>query len=484
MADIPLDFCGPTNVTQSPIFDDQDAMNCFCEKAEVPGTRSQIAMWRAPGKKLFVTLDEVQVPGDYTVNGRTFFAGANLWEVFANGTAINRGSIGATPLTPTQMVANNTQLVIMNNGDLYVLTLATNVLVAVNMAQFNGPVLQIDFCDGYILAALQNSQTFQQSNLEDGTTWSGLNISTNSYFPDNITSMKVDHREMWLYSGKKTVVYYNSGAGFPVFIPIQGAFLEQGCGATFSTTQLDNSLFWLDQDERGSMVARRADGYNGRRVSTHAVELAWQSYGTTSDAVGYAYQEQGHTFWVIYFPTANATWVYDVASGYWHKRGFWNENTGIYTADRSMCHTFNFGMHLVGDPFSGNVYQQSAELYQDNGAIIRGYRRSPTTSENNQWIYFDSFELDVECGLAPAVPLLDGNGQSRPPQIMLRWSNDGGKTWSNTYYLSLGNAGQYSKRVIKRLLGRARKRVWEVSWTDPVPIRFIAAYLRGEVATQ
>jgi hypothetical protein len=64
---------------------------------------------------------------------------------------------------------------------------------------------------------------------------------------------------------------------------------------------------------------------------------------------------------------------------------------------------------------------------------------------------------------------------------MLRWSNDGGKTWSNTYTLSVGAQGGYDTRVIMRMLGRARKRVWEVSWTDPVPIRVADCYLEMEV---
>lgn len=480
VVDIPFDFCGPDDQTQNTVWDGQGQMNCYCEKAAVPGTKTQIAMWHTPGKKLFAALEESSVPSVFTVNGRSFAASSNLWELTLNG-PIKLGSLGVAPIRPTQITANETQLVILNNGNLFVFVLATNVLTPVNMAQFNGPILQMDFSDGYILAILQNSHTFQQSNLEDATTWSGLNISTNSLFPDNFTSLKCDHREPWMQSGKKTAVYLNAGAGFPVFIPIQGAFLENGCGASFATVQLDNSLFWLDQDERGNMVARRANGYTGERVSTHATELAWQKYAVTSDAVGWTYQEQGHEFWVITFPSANATWAYDVATGYWAKRGFFNSQTGTYQADRAMCHTFNFGLHLVGDPFSGNVYQLSSELYTDNGEPIRGYRITPTISERNKRIYFQELEFDIEVGLGPEQPLLDGNGQPRAPQIILDWSNDGGKTWSNQYFLSIGKVGDYAARVIKRMLGFARKRVWRVSWSDPVPIRFAGAYLRGEL---
>jgi hypothetical protein len=482
---LPLELCGPTYVSQSPNWLNSAAMNCYCEKAEVPGTKSQIALFGTPGKNLFANLPgETKVPSQFEVNGRWFAAGANLWEGFSNGTVINRGNIGPPPFTPTQITANNTQLVVLNNGNLFVMTLATNVLVPVNMAQFNGPVLQIGFIDGYILAILQNSQTFQQSNLEDATTWSGLNISTNTYFPDNFTSMICDHREMWIWSGKKALVYYNVGAGFPVFIPIQGAFLEVGCGSTFATVQADNSIFWLSQDERGSLIAYRANGYTGERKSTHAQELAWQIQGSPygADAVGFTYQEYGHTFWEIYFPTANQTWVYDIASGYWHQRGFWKAPTGTYNADRAMSHAYVFGMHLVGDWATGNIYQMSSQFFTDFGNPIRGYRTSPTVSKNNEWIYFDSFELDMDVGLGPTPPLVDGNGQPRPPQIMLEWSDDGGNTWSNIRYLSIGFTGEYKKRVRKTMLGRARKRVWRVSWSDPVPIRISAAYLKGDVA--
>ena len=84
----------------------------------------------------------------------------------------------------------------------------------------------------------------------------------------------------------------------------------------------------------------------------------------------------------------------------------------------------------------------------------------------------------METGLAPTTPLVDGDGNPRPPQLMLRWSNDGGKTWSNTYYLSVGEIGEYRKRVIKRMLGRGRKRVWDVAWTDPIAWRFNDALVR------
>lgn len=575
-------FCGASYTAASPIIDDERAVNVYLERSESGKATTPIALIGRPGRVKFCVLPESKVPNSFSVNGRTFFAASNLYEVSASGAVTNRGSIGSAPVLPTQLTANETQLVVLNNGNLYVFTLATNILTAVNMAQFNGPVQQIDQIDGYIVATLQTSHTFQQSNLEDATTWSGLNISTISYFPDNIVSMKADHRELWFWSGKRAIGYYNAGAGFPVFIPIQGAQIEHGSGATFATVAADNTMLWLDQDEKGSMIARRLEGQSSeKRVSTHATELAWQSYAINSDAVGYTLQFNGHLLWLLYFPTASATWVYDISQDLWTEWGYWLAASGTYIADRGMCHTFNFGRHLVGDWASGNVYELNTLYYDDDGNPIRGNRRTPTLSKENERLFFEKIEFVLETGLTPDPPFqgqagttvitlqapngtlygfaVDDNGLieptapgdtaqtiylndvtngsitwllgvtnngllnptqvtfnasfenglqlvsiqqdkyytlaitanrtiqltaaglvGRPAQLMLRWSNNGGKTWSNWFYLNCGFAGEYDTRAVKRMLGKARKRLWDVAWTDPIPWRFSNAFLKAE----
>lgn len=478
-------FCSGTYTAISPIIDAEEAINLYCEKSDSAGARTPVALIRAEGKQLFSALSEVSVPSLFTVNGRSFAATAHLYEILATGASINRGDLGGQPTGPTQIKANEGQLLILNNGNLFVLTLATNVLVAVDMTQFDSALVgQIEFCDGYFLAYRQNSHTWQQSNLEDGTTWDGLNIATISYFPDNITSMIVDHRELWFFSGKKSIGYYNVAAGFPVFIPIQGAFIENGAGAAFATTQADNSVFWLDEDERGGRIARRINGYVGTRISTHAVEFAWSQYSQISDAVGFAYQNEGHTFWVIRFPSAangrGETWVYDVSTQLWHKRGYWDTNSGLYSADRATCHTYNFGKHLVGDWQTGNIYEINSQFLDDAGAPVRWLRRTPTLNQENKRIFFSRIEFDIETGNEAIPPLTDGNGQPREAQMLMRWANDGGHVWSSEFTLGLGFGGQYLKRVFKTQLGQARKRVWEVYGTDPVLIRFANAYLEAQ----
>jgi hypothetical protein len=66
------------------------------------------------------------------------------------------------------------------------------------------------------------------------------------------------------------------------------------------------------------------------------------------------------------------------------------------------------------------------------------------------------------------------------PQAMLRWSDDGGHTWSNEHWASMGKIGQYGFRTFWRRLGmslKLRDRVYEVSGTDPVKIAITNAEL-------
>jgi len=240
--------------------------------------------------------------------------------------------------------------------------------------------------------------------------------------------------------------------------------------------RLDNSNFWIGADERGQGIAWRAQGYTPQRVSTYAIENEWASYSTISDAIGYAFQDRGHSFWQIYFPSANKTWVYDAGTGLWHERGYFSN--GTYSAQRSQCHAFSFGKNLVGDWMSGTIFEMSPNFLDDDGQDIRRFRRAPHISNEQQWMIHNQLQVDLQVGLGPIPPLLDGFGNPREPQAVLRWSDDAAQTWSDDYAVGCGFAGDYKKRVMFRRLGRSRDRIYELSVSDPVPWRVTDAYLQ------
>jgi hypothetical protein len=260
----------------------------------------------------------------------------------------------------------------------------------------------------------------------------------------------------------------NTGtADFP-FERSGNTFIEHGCAAAGTVAKLDNTVFWLGQDDRGGLVVWRAQGYTPTRISTHAIEHAIQGYGTFSDAFSYTYQQEGHAFYVLTFPTADKTWSYDVATGQWHERAWKEPNLNTLHRHRSNCHCYFDGKHLVGDFESGNVYEFDLDTNTDNGESILRLRATQTLdAPGANRVFYEYLQVDMESGVGSVT--LD-------PQLMLRYSNDGGHTWSNIKTKGIGKSGEYGKRVRFGPSGAGRNRVWEISMTDDAKFAVLGAY--------
>ena len=472
-------FCGPAYTSQSVTADCQSCINFYPEADESGNGKSALVLYPAPGLKLFVDLGGNQVRGQITFNGRTFVVvDSTFWEIFANGSSINRGIV-AQDLNLVDMAAGPNQILIASAGLMFVFDLTTNVLTALDPVTTVANVSTVAFLDGFFVALIKNSNKIQTSALLDATTWPGLNVNEVSEFPDNVVSMAILHREVVLFGLKASVVYDDLGLspGSPLGVNQSAGVIEQGAVALYSPVNLDNTVFWLGQDSRGAGIAWRFSGYTPVRISTHAMEFAWSRYPTIADAIGYGYQDQGHSFFVLTFPSGNATWVYDVATQLWHQRAAWN---GLnFTRHLAQNHVYCFGKHLVGDFQSGKVYEMSIDFLTDNGQAIRRVRRAPHVSLEQQWMFHSQLEVILETGIGPQPPLLDGQGNPRGPMASLRWSDDGGHTWSNYHDEDMGQTGKYRTRVMFRRLGRSRDRVYELSCADPAIYRVIDAYLEA-----
>jgi hypothetical protein len=402
----------------------------------------------------------------YVVSADSLYKVTPAYAVTLIGTVLGTG--------PVSMSDNGTQLFVACNGPSFIYNSLTNVFQQIVDPDFPGAVT-VGYLDGYFVFNEPNSQKIWVTGLLEGTSVDPLDFASAEGSPDGVVGIIVDHGQLWVYGTNSIEVWYNSGnADFP-FSRIQGAFNELGCAAAYSLAKMDNGLFWLGKDARGQGMVYRANGYSGQRISTHAVEWHIQQYGNLSDAIGYTYQQDGHSFYVLIFPTANTTWVYDVATQAWHERaGFLN---GQFTRHRSNCQAFFNDMVMVGDFENANIYSFDLDDYSDNGSIqkwLRSWRALPTGQNNLKRTAHHSLQLDCESGVGLNL------GQGSDPQVMLRWSDDGGHTWSNEHWVSIGKIGEYYRRAIWRRLGmtlKLRDRVYEVSGTDPVKIAIMGAEL-------
>lgn len=466
---------GSAYVARSVNAADARMVNLFPEIVPEAG-KEPAFLNRAPGLKLLATVGSGPIRGvwAFSPDDNTAFvvSGTQLYKINETYTATLIGNVSGTG--PVSMADNGTQLFIACNGPSYIYNNTTNAFGPITDPDFPGAAT-VCYLDGYFVFNEPNSQKMWITSLFDGTSIDPLEFASAEGSPDGLTAVASNFREVWAFGTNSIEVWYNSGAtDFPLQ-RIQGAFNELGLAAPYSVAKMDNGLFWLGRDRRGQGIVYRANGYLGQRISTHAVEWQIQQYEDMTDAIAYTYQQDGHSFYVLVFPTANATWVYDVSTQAWHERaGFVN---GEFTRHRGNCQMSFQGKPVIGDFENGNIYAFDLNNFSDNGSTqkwLRSWRALPTGQNNLKRTSQHSLQLDIESGVGL------NSGQGSDPEVMLRWSDDGGHTWSNEHWSKIGKIGQFYRRVFWRRLGmtlKLRDRVYELSGTDPVKINIMGAEL-------
>lgn len=367
-------FIGPSNRNLSYQADNERTINFYLEVSGAGTPKAPVALYGTPGLRERWELEQSPVRQLFFQDGRFFgVAGAGFYELFSNYTSTFYGFIasGVLPVTICSNGSDGNQLFIVSGGFGYIFNLSTNVLTQIADVDFPADAKMGAFLDGYFLCLQEGTDKFFVSALEDGTSWNGLDVGSSNQSSDITQALIVDHREIWLFGSQTTGVWYNNGdPSFP-FVPINGVFIQQGTVAPFSAQSLDNSVFWLGGNEQGGGIAYRAAQFSPQRISTHAAELAWLSYERIDDAIAWVYQEDGHSFYVIWFPSGETTWVYDVTvsqamqQNIWHERAHWNVQLAEWQPHVGRCHAFAFNKHFIGDRRSGAIYEQSVSFYDE-----------------------------------------------------------------------------------------------------------------------
>ena len=343
---------------------------------------------------------------------------------------------------------------------------------------FPNPVMGT-YQDGFGLAIFANSNKVAASNGLDLSVWNPLAFSAADGNPENCVAITDIHREVWVFKSTVIEVWDDTGA-FPFpFQRNQGVYPEVGCAAPFSVAQAGEFLIFLAQTKMGDRRVCMMAGYNPIFISTAWIEQQITGYATVSDAIGYAYEMSGHIFYVLTLPSANATWVYDLTESQrakmpiWHRRAAFLD--GQFNRHWGNCYCFASETHLVGDYLTGNVYAFTfgTGVAQDNGQQrkwLRSWRALPKPIDRP--VTFHSLRIDMQTG----VHIPAGTN----PQVVLRWSDDGGNTWSDERFASAGAPGQTAQRVMFRRLGSTRRnhgldRIFELSSTDNFPAALIGA---------
>jgi hypothetical protein len=461
MAKSKFPFVGAAYEARSISWNMQKCVNFYVDVDLSTTAKDPTALIGCPGKRLALAL-----PGSGGVRGMLVpstggaivVRGSTVYRLSTDYSYVTCGTLNTS--AGTVRMADNGQLAMIVDGPCgYSLDMGTNVLTQITDPDFPGATT-VDYVDGYFLFNIPGTQKFAITGLFDVAV-DGSEFASAEGAPDLLVALRANFREVWLFGKMSAEIFADTGnTDFP-FERIQGAFIPVGCEAPHSIGQILGATLWLGCDKNGGGQVFSATSYTPVNITTPALAKALQSYPDRSDAIGYCYQQDNHSFYVLTFPGSDRTWCYDLTNGLWHERAS-HDSSGVQRRDRGNCHMYFGNKHLVGDFENGNIYELDLDCYVDHDRPLRSIRECPYIESKGAWTYFDYLTLDCDTG----VGLISGQGSS--PQLMMQFSDDGGNTWSSIKRKTLGAIGEYFRRVRFRLGGRSRSRVFRVTITDPV----------------
>lgn len=482
-----LPLLGGAYQARSIIANAQRCVNLFPE-LNPKDAPVQVTHYQRPGLVKLVQGPNLPVRGvwqasngnGYCVIGQNVYAVSNVWALTLIGAL-------TVPLgTPVSFVDNGiTGLLVDNSMFGYSINLATNAFAQIVdvTGTFQGAT-RVDYIDTFIIWNMPGTNRYG-STLSNSLVFDPLYFAAKTNWPDPLQTLIVNRHEILLMGTYKSEIWYDAGNPTFPFSELPGAYIEHGIVAPFSLAAQDINVFWLHRDLQGQGMVLRQRGYETRRISNHALEHAIQGYATISDAIGYCYQQDGHAFYVLCFPTADATWVFDDATEMWHQRA-WTDGNGVLHRDRSNCYGALYGKNVVGDWENGTLYAMDLNTYTDNGGPISFIRGFPHITMGNgpdgkpadadgRRLTFTNFRADLEVGTTQA------DDQGVPPQVGLRWSMDRGKTFGQTVLQTAGAQGEYLTQPQWRQNGIGRDVIFELSYSFAGPAALNGAWVEATV---
>jgi len=388
-----IDFIGGQYETFSKNINSQECIGFFPVIDKTGG--KPLSLRGTPGLLEWVDLsDESELRNVIELSRWAYWVcGDTVYQVDTSGTAVACAGTLNTDEGYVWMATNNAdQIMIVDGNSGYTITGTT--LTQITDTDFPSHPTSVAFQDGYFIVTFEESGRIYISGLNAGTTWDGSDYGNAEARPDDSLALISDRDELIVIGEKSKQSFQNTGATFP-FKKVSGSTQSIGINAPASLIQFTNTFFWLSDN----LQFVQADGYGAKPISPPSIDYQIAQMSTPDDCVSFGYIQEGNAFLVNQFKTANQTWVYDVSTGFWHRRRSY-PNYGRWRAN---CYVYFAGKHLVGDHSNGIIYELDFDTFSDDGEEILRKRIPPAIASEGKEIRHHSLEIFFEpgVGLAP-----------------------------------------------------------------------------------
>jgi len=470
----------------------QKTLNLYPEKIESAEGKTQYSLVHTEGTELLA-----EIGPDSTAACRGFWFsstgpdnqqklygafGNTIYRINADYSFVKIGEI-ATGTGPIGIADNGFSLVVADGVALYEADLsAADYLISSTWKQVNLPYLagttepirpsQVFFLNQRLVINSQRGE-FYFSNLASTEFFANGDVNQPNFYSaessaDAINSMVVVGNRLWLFGERSFEVWSSSGTtDSDPFSFIQGSASQVGCQSPRSVATIGENVFFLGSSAAGRNTIFMASGMNTPvRISTNAIEHELATILDPQGSVGWCYYNEGHTFYVLTFIASARTFVFDVSTGLWHERSTRNWNTTKDEAWEALFGVTAYNKVINGSSTSNRLIKLDSTKYTDfDGREIVRQRIGPVYYSDLKSITCREIQVDMEVG---TTPLLAGLG--RDPQAILEVSKDGGNSWVNFDWRSIGKQGDYHRIVKWSNIGAGHSIIAKLTFSDPSPI--------------
>lgn len=333
-----------------------------------------------------------------------------------------------------------------------------------------GSPTHVIYQDSFFIVIDAFTDNFYISAVEDPDSWNALDFEAASVAPDNALAIASAGSIVYICGDETTQLYYNSGnADFPYAI-ILNATQEVGIAAPQSIAESDDGVFFLATTPEGGLFVYQILGQEGRVISQDAQEFQLSQIANPGAAYGYIYKQAGKSFYILQFDDTQPSLVYNIRSQAWETRAL-VDGSAYRIAGAGVFNNQSIG----GSRLSARYYRFDLGVFSDAGQAFIRRRVTQIYHLNNQLMDWWELVIDIESGVG------NQTGAGSDPTIRLRFSDDGGETWSAKLIEPLGKVGERGRRAVYRNLGQSRNRIYEIEVSDPVNVTIVNAYAYVEV---
>lgn len=345
---------------------------------------------------------------------------------------------------------NANEIVITENTDnIYIFNYDAQTFVKVNIGFRIG---YVTFLDGYIIGPELETSRWRLSELNNASSWpdDAQHVGLLQSQPDIVVSCETLQRQLFIFGENITEVWLDLPTPqlpFP-FQRQNSISIEYGCISPNTIASGFDRLCWLGSNEYSGPTLLVSTGGVPQKIATDGIEFELDRIENPEDSFGFLFEEAGHIFYQITFPSDNLSYSYDFTEG-----SFVNVTDSNLRAHIARKMSYFNDTHLFITDKDGGLYEMGTEFFtykettdpDDEGHTIPRSRITPPFRlPGAKRFVANTASLTIEQGYT-----------NKEMKVDLSLSKDGAQTFGNTWSKSLNKTGNRANKLNYRSLGSA-----------------------------